>query len=396
MPDISLMPLTGMNTEAEDADLHREGRNPRHFVRDAVNINLTAAGKAEMRSGVRQVTALPIRNLWQSPLHGDTFATLGDEWVKVDVTTWDTEPLATVGEGSVCHEVVNNLVVVAGPAGLFTFNGSKAERLTIDTPSSPLVTAGEGSLPAGKYGLAVSWLRDGQESAVSELTQVDIADSEGLEVAFPMILDATITAIRLYVTSHNGGELLRQDDYPAGTPVVSIPATPRLGAAAQFRHLSPMPTGKYMKYWRGRLITARSNVLRFSEALAYHLHDERYGFVLMPQRITFVLPVNGGIWVGQSNHVAFLQGSTPDDLTVVRKASRAPVAGTAILVDSDTLGSELGGGGSGAAMWLAENGYVVGTSDGQLVELQQGVIGGVTGEQGTSVVLDRRLLTAVV
>jgi len=396
MPDISLMPLSGMNTEAEDAELHRGGRKPYHFVRDAVNVDLTPAGKAEMRSGVRRVTAQPLRNLWQSPLHGDTFATLGDQWVKVDMTTWASEPLATIGEGDTCHEVINNLVVVAGPAGLFTFNGAKAERLTIDTPPAPLVTSGSGSLMAGKYGLAVSWLRDGQESGVSELAQVDLEDATSLEVAFPMILDPAITGIRLYVTSHNGGELLRQGDYSASTPVTSIVAPPKLGTAAQFRHFSPMPTGKYMKYWRGRIVTAKANVLRFSEALAYHLHDERHAFVLMPQRITFVIPVNGGIWIGQSDHVAFLQGTKPDELIIAHKASRKPVPGSAILVDSDTLDGELAGGGSGAAMWLAENGYIVGTADGQLLELQKGVIGGVTAEQGTSVVLDRRLLTAVV
>lgn len=395
MPDISLMPLSGMNTEAEDADLHRDGERPRHYLRDAVNMNLTPAGKAEMRPGVRRVTVQPIRNLWQSPLHGDTFATLGDQWVRVDMTNWKTESLATIGEGDVSHEVVNNLVLVAGPAGLFTYNGARAERLTLDTPASPYVTTGPGSLPAGRYGVAVSWLRNGQESAVSEMAQVDLAESESLEVAFPTIMDATITGVRLYLTSHNGGELRRQGDYRASTPVVSIPSVPKLGAAAQFRHLSPMPTGKYLKYWRGRLVTARANVLRFSEALAFHLHDERHGFVLMPQRITFVLPVSGGIWVGQVDHVAFLQGSSPDQLAIMRKTSRAPVPGTAILVDSDTVGAELGAGGDGAAVWLAENGYVLGTASGQVVELHRGVLGGITGKQGTSVVLDRRLMTTV-
>lgn len=407
MPDISLMPLSGMNTEAEDASLHRDGDKPRHFVRDAVNLNLTAEGKAEVRPGARQVTSQPIRGLWQSPLHGDTFATLGDQWVLVDTDSWDTTPLATAGEGESYHEVLNNLVTVAAPEGIFSFNGAKAERLTVDTPPSPVASALEPvAEPAdsgssfdyekAKVGFAIAWMREDKESALSDVAFADALPNSSFDVSFPLALDSTITSVRLYMTELDGGQLRKQADYPIGTPTATVSQTSNKGGAALFRHLSPMPTGKYLKYWRGRLITAKANVLRFSEALTYHLHDERHGFVLMPQRITFVLPVNGGIWVGQSNHVAFLQGTTPGDLTIVRKASRAPVAGTAILADSDTLGGELGAGGGGAAMWLAENGYVVGTSDGQLVELQQGVIGGVTGEQGTSVVLDRRLLTAVV
>ncbi|MGY2498914.1 hypothetical protein, partial [Klebsiella pneumoniae] len=95
----------------------------------------------------------------------------------------------------------------------------------------------------------------------------------------------------------------------------------------------------YLKYWRGRLLIANGNVLRWSEALAYHLHDERHGFVQMPQRITFVQPVDGGIWVGQVDHVAFLAGAEPGALSLSRKASRAPIPGSAILVPAEVVGS---------------------------------------------------------
>lgn len=396
MPDISLMPLTGMNTEAEDAELHRGGREPRHFLRDAVNIDITQGGKAKLRPCVKHITAEPIKFLWQSPLHGDTFGVEDGDWVKVDTDAWETEPLAFIGDGDVSHEVVNNLVFVAGPAGIFTYNGSKSERLTIATPPAPFATIGAGSLNSGKYGLAVSWLRNRQESALSELYHADVLDNDGLQVTLPMILDPEVTGTRLYMTRQDGGELLRVGDYKPGVTIVSLPSLPDLGAPAQFKNLSPMPTGKYMKYWRGRLVTATANVVRFSEALAYHLHDERHGFIMMPQRVTFIVPVSGGIWVGQTNHVIFLQGSSLEELSIVRKSSKSPIAGSAILIESDALGGDLGAGGNGSAFWLAENGYVVGTPDGQLIELHKGVIGGVTAEQGTSVVLDRRVLTAVV
>lgn len=115
----------------------------------------------------------------------------------------------------------------------------------------------------------------------------------------------------------------------------------------------------------------------------------------MPQRITFVQPVDGGIWVGQVDHVAFLQGASPDSLSVNRKASAAPVPGSAVLVPADVVGTNLAGGGSPVAVWLAENGYVAGTSEGGLAEIHSGVMRGITASAGTSVVLDRRLLTTV-
>lgn len=394
MADVSLMPMAGMNTVAEDAALHQRGEVPRLYLRDAVNMILTPAGKPELRPGVRRVTATRYKNLWQSPLHGDTFATLDGQWVRIGAG-WSSEALATIGDGPAFHEVLNNVVCVAGPNGIFTFNGSNAQRLTIDTPAAPLVMTGSGSLEEGRYGVAVSWLRDGLESGLSRVTTVDAQGGGSLEITLPLAADQSITGARLYLTKQNGGELARAGDYAANELPIHIPLLPELGAYAKFQHLSPMPTGKYLGYWRGRIVTASANVLRFSEALAFHLHDERHGFVQMPQRITFVRPVDGGLWVGQMDHVAFLSGTTPADLSVVRKASKAPVPGSAILMDSDAVGAELSGGGGAVAMWLAENGYVIGTNEGATVELQAGVMSGIAGQAGTSVVFERRAITAV-
>lgn len=394
MTTTPMMPLAGINTVAEDAALQVGGDSPRLYVRDAVNLDLSPAGKASLRPDILRISDQPYRNLWQSPLHGDSFATLGEQWGRLDTATWSLEPLAQIGEGDVSHAVLNNLVCVSGPAGIFTFDGQQARRLTLDAPAPPLVIAGLGSLSQGTYGVAVAWLRGQQESAPSAIAFQDVAANGALEVTMPLSLDPSVTGARLYLTNPNGGELLRAGDHPVGSPSIIITTLPELGRSAQFANLSPMPTGKYLAYWRGRILTARANVLRWSESLAYHLHDERHGFVQMPQRITFVQPVDGGIWVGQTDHVAFLQGSEPGNLSLARRASRPPVPGSAILVPAEVVG-EAAAEGAPVAVWLAENGYVMGTSSGSLVELHAGVLSGITAQSGTSVVLDRRLLTVV-
>ena len=175
---------------------------------------------------------------------------------------------------------------------------------------------------------------------------------------------------------------------------MSVPLLPKLGGPPQFWRMDAMPTGRYLAYWRGRIVTARANVLRFSEALAYHVHDQRHGFVQMPQRITFVQPVDGGIWVGQVDHVAFLQGASLDTLELQARASKAPVPGSAINVKAELLG-DLAQGGSECAVWLAENGYVVGTAGGALVEPMAKVMKDVRATVGASVVFGDRLLTVV-
>lgn len=398
MKPVSIYPLAGIdNASARDDALQVRGKAPHNFLRDAVNVDISGTGRASMRPGLRKVSGAALANLWQSTLHRDTFATLGDQWVKVEVRTWDIQPLATVGDGPVSHLVLNGAVLTAGPAGIFKYDGTAAQRFTLDAPPAPMVISlpGAGSLESGTYGVAVAWLRGATESPLSAITHSTVDASSALAVTLPLCMDSTVTHARLYLTRKSGGELLRGEDYPISTAYVELPLLPKLGAPPPFQHKEPMPTGEYLSYWRGRLLTARANVLRFSEALAYHVHDPRHGFVQMPQRITFVHPTDGGIWVGQVDHVAFLAGSALGDLLLYRKTAKAPVPGSAIALDAEDAGDVAGGGGAVVA-WLAENGFALGAPDGSVVEKHDGRLHAIAGSRGSSAALAGRLTTAII
>ena len=94
MTALKLFPLAGMNNVVADDGLQRGGDAPKLFVRDAVNVNISNTGRIELRKSGEQVTALAFKNLWQSPLHGDVFASLERQIVKVDTATWDYQVLA--------------------------------------------------------------------------------------------------------------------------------------------------------------------------------------------------------------------------------------------------------------------------------------------------------------
>lgn len=395
MKPFSMMPLAGMNNaDADDAELQVGGKDRRVYVRDARNVDITATGRVLMRKGARKVSDTPLENLWRSPLHRDTFGTVADQWVKVSPQDWSTEVLAAIGMGEVSHLVLNGTVLAAGPAGIFRFDGHQAQRLALDVPPAPMVAAGAGSLEPGAYGVAVAWLRGAMESPVSAIAHCTVPAGGALGITLPLCMDPTVTHARLYLTRQNGGELLRAEDYAIGLPNVDMPLLPKLGAPAPFRHMEPMPAGLFLSYWRGRLVTARGNVLRFSEAMAFHIHDPLHGFVQMPQRVTFVQPVDGGIWVGQVDHVAFLAGVTLDTLELSRKTGKAPVPGSALALDAETAG-EFSEGGAAAVAWLADNGFAMGTPGGQVIEPQAGRIKGITGNKATSIVFAKRLLTTV-
>lgn len=394
MKSITIAPLAGIdNASGRDDALQVGGNAPKVYLRDAVNVVINNA-RASMRPGLRPVTSTPYAELWQSPLHGDTFARLGAQWVKVNTANWTHEVLAEVGEGALSHLVLNGMVLVAGPAGIFQYDGRSAKPFTLSAPAAPVVTASAGSLEAGDYGVAVSWLRGALESPLSPMATHTGAAAGGLQVLLPMVIDPTVTGVRMYLTRHNGGELLRGEDYPVGTTVVNLPTLPKLGAPAQFRHMEPMPAGQYLGLWQGRLVVAQGRTLRFSEAMAYHVHDPRHGFVQMPQRITFVAPVDGGLWVGQVDHVVFLRGTAPQELVFERKTSRAPVPGSTVALTSDEAG-EASGGARAAVAWLSSIGFAMGTPDGGIIEPQAQRLRGISATAGSTVVQHGRLTTAL-
>lgn len=406
MAALKLFPIAGMNNVVADDGLQQGGDSPKLYLRDAVNIDITDTGRLKLRQGAACITPLSFKNIWQSPLHKDVFATLETDFVKLDPKTWQPVVLAKIGHTQLCYEVINNLVYIASELGLWIYDGKSVRSLTIDTPAMPMLSmqSSGGSLKSGTYSVAISWLRDQQESALSQVVTNQIEPLSvgrpddhafaSMNIILPYCFDQSITRVRIYITDRNGGELLLHSDHPISTSSVTINSLD-LGMTARFKGLSPMPTGRYMKYWQGRLLTADKNILRFSEPMAYHLHDEKFGFVVLPQRITFILPVDGGIWVGQVTHVVFLTGNKPQDMFFQAKTTHAPVPDSAIEIDNNDIGSDISQGGNTTALWLAENGYILGTASGQIIELQAGILKGITAKSGRSVRLGRRVTTIV-
>lgn len=392
MPSQSFMPCRGIDNTSEDAAMVQGGREPFVYMRDVVNANVTPAGKLDMIVSGGKVTNSKYQNLWQSPLHKDVFGLYVNDWVKVNIdgNSWSHEVLATIGDSDVCHAVLNNLVVVAGTQGLFAYDGNIAQPLTISTPPTPIADDNVENTQPSSRSVAISWLRGSMESSLSEY----VSAGESANIVLPMVFDPTVTGVNIYATSVDGTDMQLAGTMDRAATNFAIAKDHKLGMAAQFAHLSPMPTGKFLCYWRGRLITATANVIRFSEPLAYHLHDERHGFIQTSQRVTFIQPVENGLWVGQSDHVIFIQGTQPDDMTISIKSAQAPVPNSAIQIPSNDIG-EAAEGGSLVTVWLASNGYVAGSSAGQIIEYQAGRISNISAQCGTTVRFDRRLVTAV-
>ncbi|WP_318342517.1 hypothetical protein [Acinetobacter sp. 16] len=386
-----LTPLRGLDNVSDDESMSSFGREPFVKLRDAVNVNISSSGRVQLRETGAVVTETPYKNLWNSPLHGDTFGTLNGELVKINPVDWSHESLNIELKGSVNYLVVNNFIIISDALALYKYDGASVIKLTIETPPEPMARLSIGSLLDGTYTVAIAWSKDGRESGLSSSVSLNVEG--GIELILPYNYSEDADQVVIYMTERNGSELLKVATVAINTATFTISSDKDLTRAAQFQHLSPMRTGKFLKLWRGRLLTADKNMLYFSQALNFHLCDERYDFIALPQRVTFVEPVESGIWVGQSNTVVFLSGADVKELNLVQTGAKPPVPGTALRVNSDLLGEISAG--LETVLWLAENGYCIGMPTGNLIEAHANTLKGITAKAGQSVRFDDRIVTVL-
>lgn len=392
---MKLLPIVGIDNTSHDDALTVGGKSPAYFMRDIVNFDISKRGSAHLRKSGRKVSPNIYLKVWQSPLHQDVFAVDREGYLlKIDPYSWEGKQLGQVGH-DVNFEVINNQVFISASLGIFTFNGAVLTKITSDAPGYPYLQKSDGSLTTGQYGVAISYLRGTLESELSRMETISLeSDGLGIQVVLPLLKGEGVTGVNIYCTSGNGTELYLQSTHPADAVDVTITGEAELGRPASFRYFSKMPTGKFMTHWQGRLITADKNMLYFSQSLTYHLTDPRYDYIRMPQSITFVIGVDGGLWVGQVDKVVFLRGNAPDTLSFEIKTAQPPVKGSAITLDSEVTG-ELGEGGGRTAMWLAANGLCIGTGSGGLIEPQSKRIQGISAKSGGCVRFDRRVIATI-
>ncbi|WP_270175214.1 hypothetical protein [Diaphorobacter sp. ED-3] len=128
------------------------------------------------------------------------------------------------------------------------------------------------------------------------------------------------------------------------------------------------PVGTITAFWRGRVLVAQGEVLWASRPSAPHLADWR-DFKPLGAAITAIQPVDDGVYVGTTQDLVFLAGTTWDGLAFVPTRHGPVVRGSGVAAPGDRL--KLGdGSGAGTAMLCIAGGEIVaGFSGGQTTSL---------------------------
>lgn len=366
-------------------------------VHDAVNGDFNRSGEFTRRNGFAPLlSASGLHSLWTSPATQWTFCGQGASLCQVRQTgsgSLDVAPLVETGSmAPISFDDLNDGVLYANAAGAGFIRNGIALPLALPTPGAPAAVAtSNGGLSAGRYGVGVSLMGE-SESALSGLTFIDVPEGGGIRLTLQ-----TDTFDRLlYRTAPNGDALYLCASAPGALTSYLI-GNGALGRLSETRHLAPLPGGQIIRQWRGRTFVARGDTVYFSEPMRYGLYSPREGFMQFASRVTLMEAVENGIFIGGTGGVIFLQGTKPSDFELKATSALAPYEGSGTVVPASLFGGDIGKSGDHVATWLAPNGFVIGTSTGQLIETQSDRIAiadsGAT--QARTFVHDRRLTSII-
>jgi hypothetical protein len=236
-------------------------------------------------------------------------------------------------------------------------------------------SAVSGSLPAGTYQWAVTFLRDdGQESGTGLAGRIDVGDDAGITFAdLPVSADPAVVGKILYLTECNGSVLYEAATLAAAVTTHTVTAPGPAANPIQTQHLSSPPAGHLIAYFRGRMWVAVGNLVYYSEPHAYELFDLRH-YLDFPGPVTLMAPVEsaegGGMVIAAGEMTGWLSGTSPEEATFTLLADYGALLGALDYVEG-TLFGDGSLGGKMLPMWASTAGICTATPDGQLLNLTE-------------------------
>ena len=346
-------PFVGINNRLPDHQLGvvDRGRKAGDYLRNAVNVDLTAAGTLQRRKGSTLVVpGADCHSLWSD----------GEQAFYVDGTDLKRFSGGVVATGlaygrpvSFCKAPTGDVIWTDGVRIEAVWKGAVA----VPTPNpAPTVTAsGGGALRAGYYQVAITAVdAAGRESGATWPVQVQVADGGRIEIT-----NLPGTLVNIYLSPLNGDMLYHAMTTSASSYI--FPLMPSmLGRQLDTVGLVPMPAGRIVRQHNGRLLVADATQLHYSEPYAYWLHHPLRNRIPLAG-LTLVEPVDGGLYLATQDRTYWLPAADvdkPESLTEI--LPYGAVAGSAARMENGT-----------DVVWFSSRGMVVGNGQGQVKNVQE-------------------------
>lgn len=361
------LPVSGVDLLSHETALSRNS------VRYAMNVDINRNGGFQLRRGqVRHAAAADLHSLFYAPQKGWTLLAEGITLNRLNTDTYAKTPLYTLNSADPLSyvEYNGNLYFTNRTSlGWVPSTGVSAERVGVPVPDAVELSAGPGTLTAGKYAVQITLVNArGEEGGASPVRFIELPEGGGIRIAnLPILAGHTVY---VYLSEPDGDWLEWAEELPSGifpTYVVGQPAT---GGKLGTQGLEPMPPGEFICWHNGRLFTAKNGAVRFSEAGWPHLHNPAHGVIPFSGHISFIASVGDGMYVGDSRGVWFLSGNDPVKFSQKMVSTCRAVKGSSVMVPPEHFPPKMVMATEPVAVWLSTSGYVVGMQGGATVELQ--------------------------
>lgn len=354
-------------------------------VRDALNVDLTGAGSFQRRPGqVREVACTNARCMYEVP--GGALYADGASLRLFDGT--NTAEVATLASpfAFVAYEKTPLGTVWSDGYRLNLYSGtSRLLAPQIPNPKPAIVAASGGALPAGTYGLMFASIRsDGQQSAYTVPDYVAVADGG----VIGLTASGHTEAIAVFMTAQDGEIFYRAGTIAVGQTSLTLPFARADGQPVSFEAMDSLPAGSILGYHKGRLLSAEGPALYFSLPYNMGLYRPAFDYILLPEEITLVAPVEGGVYLATASETYFLPGGDLSSADMVKVANFGAVKGT-MERDPDSLD----------VMWFSSQGPVMGNAAGQITAPQERSVAFPSATHGASIWREsnglRQLISAI-
>lgn len=323
--------FTGSNNIAKPERL------PEGAVVDAVNMDFTVGGKAELRTGFELVrNDSDIRAVFSL---GDAIALVsGDELIRI--SDFGDKRLAAIAQGPVAAVLHNNELFLNTMADSLRI-GSEVEPWAVREPNFYLELT-TGNFPSGIYKVAVTAVDGGIESGCMPMI-ITLGEGQGIRVNTD-----DQRACRIYCSVANGATLYYQGiAYQTNLLATPVDDTERLVTDS----LYSLPFCSHLESHQSIIVGAQDRFVFYTRPMMPHLHNPEEDYLQFSSEVTAVVSVGSGLYVC-ADKTYFITGLGGPEMTQRAVLDFGAIAGTTVKLPD------------GTAAWFCKYGQVITRQDG--------------------------------
>ncbi len=292
------------------------------YLKTAMNVDIDKTGGIRKRKGYSLEDSGDYHSLWADG--SSCFAVKDGDLVRIR-SDYSTEVLVSgVGTLPVKFEKIDDKVYYTSSAFTGVIDSDGRRNFGISAPNPrPHLTASTGILSKGTYQVALTYVAaDGRESGAGLAQMIDVGDNSGIALSgIATSADATVDRVRVYCSTPNGEMLYLVEELPHPTSTFTIFNVHDGMTPLQSFNVFEAPRGHIIRYAHGRVLIAEDNILWYSEPFAYEWWKPHSNHYVFEERITAVMPTEGGCWVA-SDKLYYLIGK---DFSSVKRKEVEPV-----------------------------------------------------------------------